>query len=88
MSTPSHPHTLIPSHPHTLTAVKDREVIKRLVSAVTVAPFKPRSGVVIHTTDAEAQAAAGGMSAGEITGDYWAVARNYWGLLGFTEVYQ
>jgi len=35
-------------------------VIKEKVAKVTVQPFEPRSGVVIHTTDSEATAAAGG----------------------------
>ncbi|XP_019850641.1 PREDICTED: ubiquitin-like modifier-activating enzyme 1 isoform X3 [Amphimedon queenslandica] len=38
--------------------VKDKEEIRRMATAVVVPPFVPKSGVVIHTTDAEAQAAS------------------------------
>lgn len=37
---------------------KDREYIKSVVEKIQVAEFKPKSGITIHTSDAEAQAAA------------------------------
>ncbi len=46
--------------PSLLTAVKDRQYLKDRASAIKVAPFVPRSGVTIHTTDSEANAAASG----------------------------
>ena len=42
-------------------AVTDRVAVKAMVADVHVTPFVPRSGVVIHTTDSEATAAASGM---------------------------
>ena len=38
----------------------DRQIIKEKVAKLTVQPFQPKSGIVIHTTDSEATAAAGG----------------------------
>ena len=45
-------------------AVNDRAYIANKAASIEVTPFTPKTGVVIHTTDAEAQA-AGGMEAGE-----------------------
>lgn len=47
---------------YAIETINDRDYIANKVSAVEVAEFRPRSGVVIHTSDAEAQA-AGGMEA-------------------------
>ena len=59
-------HTLTPSP---LTAVNDRQYIKEKVSSIKVEPFKPKSNIVIHTTDSEARAAEQS-SASEFTGFY------------------
>lgn len=37
-----------------------RGYVEEVVSQVTVAPFVPQTGVTIHTTDSEAQAAMSG----------------------------
>uniref|UniRef100_A0A1X7VSA6 E1 ubiquitin-activating enzyme n=1 Tax=Amphimedon queenslandica TaxID=400682 RepID=A0A1X7VSA6_AMPQE len=42
---------------YNIKSIKDKEEIRRMATAVVVPPFVPKSGVVIHTTDAEAQAA-------------------------------
>jgi ubiquitin-activating enzyme E1 len=42
---------------YNITPNTDRDYIKNVVGAIDVPQFVPKSGVVIHTTDAEAQAA-------------------------------
>ena len=56
--------SLPPSSVNPPTATEDRSYIAERAAAHQVAPFSPKSGVVIHTTDSEAQAAMSG-DAGE-----------------------
>lgn len=47
---------------------KDRDAIKRIVEAVKVHEFVPRSGVRIATTDAEAESLGSQSGESEVTG--------------------
>ena len=64
----------------TPTAIEDRGYITGKAAAVEVSPFQARSGIVIHTTDAEAQAATG-LEAGECGSIFRTVTVTKFGLL-------